>query len=210
MKEIININVNDEVYECIIIKKKIKHSYFKLKPNNKILVSVNNKLKREDIIKLLEINIVKLINKANKIEIIKPFSIFGVIQTQQYFIDNLGLLPNNENIKEIYIKLTEEKIRELNPHINDLIQNLNLSLLPTKVKVLKSKYGSVHLGRKYIVINAKLALLPINYLKYVLIHEYAHLIEPNHSKKFYDVVRVLMPDYLTYHQSLKRVKLILG
>jgi len=32
-------------------------------------------------------------------------------------------------------------------------------------------------------------------LDYVLLHEYAHLLVPNHSKKFYDLVGSFMPDY---------------
>ncbi|HCK88937.1 MAG TPA: M48 family peptidase, partial [Erysipelotrichaceae bacterium] len=37
----------------------------------------------------------------------------------------------------------------------------------------------------------------------VLLHEYAHLLVPNHSKAFYDIVRKYMPEWKTYSDMLK-------
>ena len=72
----------------------------------------------------------------------------------------------------------------------DDIAKLNLTLKPTKVKVLKSKFGSCQIIKKEITINA---FLDPMYLYYVLLHEYCHLIQANHSKAFYNLLDQVMP-----------------
>ncbi len=38
---------------------------------------------------------------------------------------------------------------------------------------------------------------------YVVVHELVHLIQPDHSKKFWDKVRKIMPDYELRRRWLK-------
>ena len=40
-------------------------------------------------------------------------------------------------------------------------------------------------------------------IEYVVMHEIAHLIEMNHSKKFWGIVEKYMPDYKTRQKLLK-------
>ncbi len=50
----------------------------------------------------------------------------------------------------------------------------------------------------------RLAMAPPDVLDYVAAHEAAHLVEMNHSEKFWSLVDTLMPDYETRRAWLKR------
>ena len=40
-------------------------------------------------------------------------------------------------------------------------------------------------------------------IDYVVVHELAHLIEMNHSKKFYEIIAKILPDYKYRKKLLK-------
>ncbi len=49
----------------------------------------------------------------------------------------------------------------------------------------------------------KLVMAPLDIIDYVVIHELVHLIERNHSKSFWEKVRMIYPEYEKYHDWLK-------
>ena len=51
-----------------------------------------------------------------------------------------------------------------------------------------SKYGCCNYTQRSIRISHKIGLMPTWVRDYVLIHEMAHLLEPNHSKAFWNIV----------------------
>ena len=46
-------------------------------------------------------------------------------------------------------------------------------------------------------------MAPLEIIDYVIIHELAHTVEHNHSKKFWEKVAVIIPDYKIKRQWLK-------
>ncbi|WP_308471605.1 M48 family metallopeptidase [Brachyspira murdochii] len=80
---------------------------------------------------------------------------------------------------------------------------MSLEIRGFTVKKLKSKWGSCDTLKKYITLNIELMKYPIIVSEYIVIHELAHLIEANHSKKFYEIIKKYMPEY-------KKVKKILN
>jgi len=55
--------------------------------------------------------------------------------------------------------------------------------------------------------NFKIALLPDKLADYIIVHEMCHLKEFNHSKKFWNLVQQIIPDYLKLRRELKRGKI---
>lgn len=55
--------------------------------------------------------------------------------------------------------------------------------------------GSCSPQKRRITLSTRLIHLPLLAIQGVVIHEYAHLAVPNHSARFYDLVRQLMPTY---------------
>lgn len=51
--------------------------------------------------------------------------------------------------------------------------------------------------------NWRLVKAPINVIDYVVVHELAHLIEPNHSAAFWKIVSVQLPNYESAKEWLK-------
>jgi hypothetical protein len=57
-----------------------------------------------------------------------------------------------------------------------------------------SNWGSCSTNKK-ISISTRSLLLPMEIFDYILVHELSHLVEMNHSNKFWEVVKRVMPDY---------------
>ena len=70
-----------------------------------------------------------------------------------------------------------------------------------KVKHYKRRWGSCdHLGR--LSFNWRIIMAPEAVLDYVVVHELAHLLEFNHSARFWHIVQTQMPDWKTHQQWL--------
>jgi len=78
----------------------------------------------------------------------------------------------------------------------DLANALNEKYFGNKIKLesieyvttQNSRFGCCNYRTSRIRISHKIGLMPRWVRKYVVIHEMAHLVEPNHSKAFWDIV----------------------
>lgn len=64
-----------------------------------------------------------------------------------------------------------------------------------KIRKMTSRYGSCEFRKGIITLNESLIHYDLEFIRYVIIHEFAHMIEPNHSKSFYAVVSKYMSNY---------------
>lgn len=64
-----------------------------------------------------------------------------------------------------------------------------------KVRTMTSRWGSCQTQKGIITLNTKLIEAPRSCVEYVILHEFAHFIYPNHSRQFHDFVTTLMPDW---------------
>lgn len=72
-----------------------------------------------------------------------------------------------------------------------------------KFRQMSSKWGVCDVRKKTITFNYNLFEVPEESIAYVVVHEYAHLIEPNHSHRFYAQVGRVLPDYKARISQLK-------
>jgi predicted metal-dependent hydrolase len=70
--------------------------------------------------------------------------------------------------------------------------NLKAKLL---FKWMKSKWGVCDVMHKQITLSLQLASYDKNVIDYVIVHELAHLVHPNHSSKFWAYVSQYMPNW---------------
>ena len=54
--------------------------------------------------------------------------------------------------------------------------------------------------------NSKMITAPREAIEYVVLHEFAHFIHPDHSKDFYGLVEELMPDWKVRKAMLQDVE----
>lgn len=67
----------------------------------------------------------------------------------------------------------------------------------------KTRWGSCS-ARGTISINWRLMLAPAAILDYVIVHELCHLLQPNHSARFWEEVARVLPDYRLHRDALRR------
>ena len=72
-----------------------------------------------------------------------------------------------------------------------------------KVRLMKSRWGVCHTTKNYITLNKMLMEKPYEAAEYVVLHEYAHFLHPDHQKGFHDTMKALMPDYKERRKLLK-------
>lgn len=77
---------------------------------------------------------------------------------------------------------------------DNFCQQLNQSYERITIRSQRTKWASCS-GQDTLNFNLRCAFLPITHLRYLVAHEVAHLEEPNHSKEFWKVLRLLLPDY---------------
>ena len=83
-------------------------------------------------------------------------------------------------------------------------EKMGLSYNRITITSAKKRFGSCS-SNKNISFSYLLMLYPEAAREYVVVHELAHLLEMNHSKKFYAIIEKYMPDYRERRKLLKQV-----
>ena len=72
-----------------------------------------------------------------------------------------------------------------------------------KVRSMTSRWGVCHMAKRQITFALQLYNMPEAAQIYVLVHEYCHFLQPNHSPAFWAEVAKLMPDWKARRDLLK-------
>lgn len=99
---------------------------------------------------------------------------------------------------EIFLKICKE--------IYPLFKPLGVKYPLVKIRDMKSRWGSCQPQKGIITLNGKMIAAPREAIEYVVLHEFAHFIHPNHSKDFYGLVEQLMPDWKARKAMLQGVE----
>jgi predicted metal-dependent hydrolase len=154
----------------------------------------------------LKLNTIAFLGKRYNLKITKD------VGTSVIVSDNLKCITfhvNNrrrykDDIKRWYSSQTSKIVAE---RINQ-IMIMNPELPPYKkvtIKHQRSRWGSCSKNRN-LNFNLLLASLPLELIDYVIIHELAHLIELNHSKKFWKIVGAIDPEFQSHRKLLHDYK----
>ncbi|CCV64274.1 conserved hypothetical protein (DUF45) [Alteracholeplasma palmae J233] len=199
--------IDGEHIECQIEYKKIKNAYIRLK-NNILYVSANKYIKIEDIDRFVIEKYPLLKNKMDKKVHTEKYQLWGKVLSEDEFYLKNGLKISDKNYYLILKNEVRLKTEEIFEKISSNLQKLGLNKVPFIYKKLTAKYGSCHIVKKEITLNIFLAKIDPIYLEYVIYHEYAHLIVPNHSQKFYHVLDQLMANHKEIEKELKKIPII--
>ncbi len=199
------LTVDDKTIEYIIQYKAIKHLYFRA-VDGKIYVSASKRFKEDQILEVMKSKFPKIYQMTTKTKHQQTgkYSLWGKDLHEDSFYLLYGLPKTEKNYQLILKHEVNQKIKGFETQLKIDLAKVNLGLIETKVKPLKTKYGSCHYIKKLITINSFMARIPEIYLYYVLLHEYAHLIVPNHSKNFYQVLDQLMPNHKNIQKALRK------
>lgn len=109
-------------------------------------------------------------------------------------------------IKKWYIENAKKILAERLEFLANLMQ-IDYSSLSLNNN--KTRWGSCDINRN-IKLNFRLIMLPHKCVDYVIIHELAHIVEFNHSKDFYKIISLVMPNYKLQQKVLKEYDYVLG
>lgn len=102
-------------------------------------------------------------------------------------------------LQDFYRKELGKKIDELYPVCEDIT---GVSALEYRIRDMYTRWGTCNIKDRRIWISLRLAQRPKECLKYVLMHELTHLLERNHTKRFYDLLHRFCPDWKNIEKDL--------
>lgn len=122
------------------------------------------------------------------------------------------IIPNqlNKDEEEIYVKKAVKKLfkenteKVLKERLDYLSMKTNISYNSVKVRDAKTKYGSCTPKTKALHFSSRLIMLKKEAIDAVIIHELCHIVHPNHSKDFYNLVKKYIPNYDEINVYLKK------
>lgn len=76
-----------------------------------------------------------------------------------------------------------------------------------RIRVMKTRWGSCNFSKGTLNFNLHLIDQPIECVEYVVMHEFAHFIHPNHSSAYYALMTRLMLDWKVRRNQLNRISI---
>jgi predicted metal-dependent hydrolase len=97
--------------------------------------------------------------------------------------------------------LREEAVRHLTPQVAEFAARVTSELPTVKLSNARSEWGSCN-QHGVIRLNWRLVQLPPDLARYIVAHEVAHLVELNHSPRFWSLVETLFPGHAEARRAL--------
>ena len=102
-------------------------------------------------------------------------------------------------------RMGQDFMEELAQQVHGEFQQAGYTVpLPTvRLRYMTSRWGSCMPFKETITMNTRLLLGPTEFAHYVMVHEFAHFIEPNHSSRFYKVMSDVLPNWEQVKAEMK-------
>ncbi len=125
----------------------------------------------------------------------------GLAETVKLKAGNIIITTNNTNpsttkrlLGSWYYKHSQKRFNIILQEAFSKFNSYNLEFPEFEIKRMKNRWGSCTPAGK-IIINPEIIKAPSKSIEYVIIHEVCHLIHPNHSKEFFQLLEEKMPDW---------------
>lgn len=94
--------------------------------------------------------------------------------------------------------LCEQLSRQYYP----IFERLGVVYPKIRIRKMSSRWGSCIPGKHKVTFNSLLLEKPLESIAYVVVHEFAHFIHPDHSSAFYHFVEQILPDWKSRKEGL--------
>lgn len=135
---------------------------------------------------------IKQIQTSNKFELFVPAKYEG-----------------EKQIKAIALWFKKLAKKVLAERLAFIEKRINLKSTSFKIGDSRGRWGSCN-SYGNIIINYRVVMLPPSIIDYVLVHELCHLLELNHSKKFWQNVEKFLPNFEIQRKNIKEYGFLLG
>ncbi len=225
------ISIDGIEYEILLEKKKIKNIYLRVKTGRQLLISAHPSVPMIQIEKFIQTKAKWILEASERLEKKVELNKDKGIQTssiqflgKKYPLEivkgNKASLSLKENKVVLVVRSIDEKdiqktfddqakkiLKEICdqycPKFDQMMDDYWLAHPTISYRKMTSKWGSCMPSKAKITMNTNLIYMPVECIEYVLLHEYAHMIVPNHSTRFYDVIKYHMPNYKKIQNILK-------
>lgn len=206
------VEIDKHILEVFITKKRQKNTYIRVKEDLNIYVTTNYFTTKDDILKLIENNktsISRMITRQEKKQQKeKEFTYLGkkynlvLINSKEITLGLETILYNNlENLHKWLVKQANSIfLEELNKMYN--IFPVNIPYPSLTIRKMKTRWGVCNTKTKRVTLNLELIKKDLKYLDYVIVHELAHLVYPNHQHEFWSLVGQVIPNYKELRKEL--------
>jgi predicted metal-dependent hydrolase len=124
------------------------------------------------------------LGRLYRIEVVKT-GLEAIQFTQRFLIPERESGERAEALREWYVSRAREK---LVPRVELHAHALGVDIAGVKIVDNRYRWGSCTMNN-YISLNWRLIKAPMFVIDYVIVHELAHLMESNHTPKFWNIVR---------------------
>ena len=216
----------DDLIVTIKYRRKMKNIYLKVEKNADVIVSapprtpnyIIKKLVQENIdeIKLRRNNILKNGHAVKNYTTGEKYYVFGKELTLEVRLgDKSKVTISNDklilSVKDKYQdreQIVPKELRKVlyNKCLEFLSQYekiMNVHAEQLRIKKMKTRWGTCNIEAKRIWINYELVKYPIECLEHTIVHELTHLLETNHTPRFYTLLGKYYPNYRENDKLIK-------
>jgi predicted metal-dependent hydrolase len=216
----------------IVLKKAIRHSYLRIKPEGYLQITANKRITLHAIDQFIRRNETRILKELDSRQQMLPQSkeeawVFGtvfpvkktpVLRKEVRLEDGEFRIPSAleedkvpQAIEKYYGKLVADEARKmLADETKALSQTFNLAGIAIKTQRMKSRFGSCQTQKRVIKLNTVLGRFDARYLHAILIHELVHLRVHNHGIDFYRLLLSYVPEYRRLRRELNRMVKTIG
>lgn len=176
----------------LLTRKPVKNINIRVKSDGCVLVSANRKISLSELDELI---------RSRQVFILRALSKYEALRNRRKEAESLGQYLNGGK-KEVFPR---EILYQVCQEIYPLFRKYGVEYPEIKIRQMKSQWGSCRPNNKVITLNSRLLEVPREAIEYVVLHEFAHFIHPNHSKEFYRLIEQFMPDWKERKRLLEGV-----
>lgn len=223
MKKVINV---DDLVVTIKYRKNMKNIYLKVEKNADVVVSAPPRTPNYLIKKLIRDNIDEIKLRRNNI-LMNDYTMKQYVTGEKHIIFGkefvLEVKLGNKNV----VRLSDDKIilvikdkdqdREqiVTSYLRKVLYNKALEFSnkyekimgvraeQLRIKKMKTRWGTCNIEAKRIWINYELVKYPIECLEHIVVHELTHLLETNHTPRFYALLGKYYPNFRENDKLIK-------
>ena len=215
--------------DVIIVKKDVKNINIRVKPNGEVILTAPQETQADHIEHILNKRsgwIDKKLAFYKKYEVCdtkeyvsgEDFKFLGksyrlkVIQSSEEFVKLRGgylniCVRNKDNLSRKINLVKRWYMDKAKSHFATILRKfqsiVNKDIKVVRIRQMKTRWGSCNPRKSYINLNGNLIKAPKQCIEYVIFHELAHLIHPNHDKHFYNYLYTHMPNWRRIKERLE-------
>lgn len=205
MEVMFNYKLDGQTYNVLVVKKNNKNTYIKIKDDMTIYVTTNYLTSKREV-KIILDNEKDFLRKAlsrtrKKLEKEELFYYLGkkydiiLVPFENTEVSNGKIFVKDEKTLEKWLKKETKRIFTERLEYNYNLFDEDIPFPKLKIRSMKTRWGVCNKRDNSVTLNSKLIKYSLHEIDYVIIHELSHFVHFDHSKEFWETVRMHMPDY---------------